>query len=84
MISQERISRIVRESIEKVLSEEVDMGQLDARRQEPSPYEYPQDVKNEIRRLRHLIDDYEKEGKDTSALTNRIHRLKVKYSNNVR
>lgn len=60
------------------LYEEVDMGQLDAMRSRPRAKECPSDVKNEIRKLRHLIDEYEKEGKDTEPLTRKIQQLKSK------
>ena len=58
------------------LYEEVDMGQLDAMRDRPRAKECPIEIKREIRRLRHLIDVCEAEGKDTEPLTKRIQNLK--------
>ena len=72
------IRRMVNECLRNLLHEEVDMGQLDAMRDRPRAKECPSDVKNEIRRLRHLIDEYEKEGKDTEPLTRKIKQLKSK------
>ena len=70
------VRKMVSECLRNLLHEEIDMGQLDAMRDRPRAKECPSDVKNEIRRLRHLIDEYEKEGKDTEPLTKRIQNLK--------
>ena len=72
------VKKMVTECLRNILHEEVDMGQLDAMRDRPRAKECPQNVKNEIRRLRHLIDEYEKEGKDTEPLTRKIQQLKSK------
>ena len=61
------------------LKEEVDLGQIDAMRDRPRAIELPIEAKREIRRLRYLIDDYEREGKDTTELTNAIGKIKDKY-----
>ena len=61
----------------KFMKEEVDMGQIPAVSDRRSTAkEYSPEVKKEIRKLRYMIDDYEKEGKDTSELTKRIQKLK--------
>jgi hypothetical protein len=58
--------------------EEVDLGQVDAMRdRQNKAKEFPVEAKKEIRRLRHLIDDYSKQGKDTKALTDRIKKIKA-------
>lgn len=64
----------------KILREEVDMGQLDAMKKTPTK-DAPAEVKKEIRRLRQQIDDYEQEGKDISTLQKKIQQLKDKYYN---
>lgn len=59
------------------MKEEVDMGQISAVSDRRSTAkEYSPEVKKEIRKLRNMIDDYEREGKDTSELTKRIQKLK--------
>ena len=59
------------------MKEEVDMGQISAVSDRHSTAkEYSPEVKKEIRKLRNMIDDYEREGKDTSELTKRIQKLK--------
>lgn len=63
----------------KYVNEEVDMGQLDAMRPTPSSFDYPPEVKKQIRNLRHKIDEYEKQGLDTEPLTRKIRELKEKY-----
>ena len=65
---------------DKILREEVDMGQLDAMKKTPTK-DAPAEVKKEIRRLRQQINDYEQEGKDISTLQKKIQQLKDKYYN---
>ena len=61
----------------KFMKEEVDMGQIPTVSDRRSTAkEYSPEVKKEIRKLRNMIDDYEREGKDTSELTKRIQKLK--------
>jgi hypothetical protein len=78
-LTESDLHRIVKESVQKILKEEVDLGQIDAMRDRPRAIELPIEAKREIRRLRHLIDEYEREGKDTTELTNAIGRIKDKY-----
>ena len=64
------------------MKEEVDMGQISAVSDRRSTAkEYSPEVKKEIRKLRNMIDDYEREGKDTSELTKRIQKLKNEIGN---
>lgn len=70
----------IRKTVNKILREEVDMGQLDAMKKTPTK-DAPAEVKKEIRRLRQQIDDYEQEGKDISTLQKKIQQLKYKYYN---
>ena len=79
-LTESDLHRIVKESVQRILNEEVDMGQLDAMKPEPTTFEYPIEVKREIRNLRHQIDEWEMEGRDTSELTKRIRDLKNKYA----
>ena len=59
------------------MKEEVDMGQIPAVSDiHSTAKEYSPEVKKEIRKLRYMIDDYAREGKDTSELTKRIQKLK--------
>ena len=61
------------------MKEEVDMGQIPAVSDiHSTAKEYSPEVKKEIRKLRYMIDDYAREGKDTSELTKRIQKLKQK------
>lgn len=78
-LTESELKRMVVESVQRVLKEEVDLGQIDAMRDRPMAKELPIEAKREIRRLRHLIDDYESEGKDTTKLTNAIRKIKDKY-----
>ena len=65
-LRESELKRIIVESVQRILKEEVDLGQIDAMRDRPRAKELPIEAKREIRRLRHLIDDYEREGKDTT------------------
>lgn len=78
-LRESELKRIIVESVQRILKEEVDLGQIDAMRDRPRAKELPIEAKREIRRLRHLIDDYEREGKDTAELTNTIRKIKDKY-----
>ena len=78
-LTESDLHKIVKESVQRILKEEVDLGQIDAMRDRPRAKELPVEAKREIRRLRHLIDDYEREGKDTTNLTNAIRKIKNKY-----
>ena len=76
--------------LNKGLKEEVDTGQVmsaaekeeRAKSRKDNGGKEDQANKNEIRRLRHMIDDYSKEGKDTAELTNKIKSLKAKMNEN--
>ena len=37
------------------------------------------EIRKELRKLRNMIDEYEEEGKDTSALIKRIEKLKREF-----
>ena len=78
-LTESELKRMVIESVQRILKEEVDLGQIDAMRDRPRAKELPIEAKREIRRLRYLIDDYESEGKDTTKLTNAIRKIKDKY-----
>lgn len=78
-LRESELRRIIVESVQRILKEEVDLGQIDAMRDRPRAKELPIEAKREIRRLRHLIDDYEREGKDTTELTNAIGKIKDRY-----
>lgn len=78
-LRESELKRIIVESVQRILKEEVDLGQIDAMRDRPRAKELPIEAKREIRRLRHLIDDYEREGKDTTELTNAIRKIKDRY-----
>ena len=78
-LKESEMKSIIVESVRRILKEEVDLGQIDAMRDRPRAKELPIEAKREIRRLRHLIDDYEREGKDTTELTNAIGKIKDKY-----
>lgn len=78
-LKESELKSIIVESVRRILKEEVDLGQIDAMRDRPRAKELPPEAKREIRRLRHLIDDYEREGKDTTELTNAIGKIKDKY-----
>lgn len=70
-------SNKIDDTSKEFMKEEVDMGQIPAVSDRHSTAkEYSPEVKKEIRKLRNMIDDYEKEGKDTSELTKRIQKLK--------
>lgn len=61
----------------KLMKEEVDMGQVSAASEKHSTATiYSPEVRKQIRKLRSMIDQYEQEGKDTSALTKKIQDLK--------
>lgn len=78
-LRETELKRIIVESVQRILKEEVDLGQLDAMKDRPRAKELPIEAKRQIRRLRNLIDDYEREGKDTTKLTNAIRKIKDKY-----
>lgn len=74
---QEKKINEIGDTTKEFMKEEVDMGQIPAVSDRRSTAkEYSPEVKKEIRKLRYMIDDYEKEGKDTSELTKRIQKLK--------
>jgi hypothetical protein len=79
-LTESDLHRIVKESVNRILNEEVDMGQLDAMKLEPTHFEYPMEVKREIRNLRYQIDDLWSQGKDTTELENRLKSLKRRYA----
>ena len=60
-LTESELKRMVVESVQRILKEEVDLGQIDAMRDRPRAKELPIEAKREIRRLRHLIDEYESE-----------------------
>lgn len=79
-LTENDLHRLIEKTVKDMLSEEVDMGQVssvqdkrDRRREESKDI---QDIRKEIHRIRRKIGEYEKLGKDTSALTDRIKTLK--------
>ena len=70
------VRSIVKESIRKVLKEEVDTGQVPSASEKRSTSPSAPDIRKKIRALRNKIDDYEKEGKDISELQKQIVKLK--------
>lgn len=66
--------------VEKVLKEEVDMGQVPAVSDKRSTAaDIPDNVRKEIRKLRQQIGEFDDEGKDTTELQKRLKDLKKKY-----
>jgi hypothetical protein len=66
--------------VEKVLKEEVDMGQVPAVSDKRSTAaDIPDNVRKEIRKLRQQIGEFDDEGKDTTELQKRLKDLKNKY-----
>lgn len=66
--------------VEKVLKEEVDMGQVPAVSDKRSTAaDIPDNVRKEIRKLRQQIGEFDDEGKDTTELQKRLKELKNKY-----
>ena len=82
-LTESDLHRIIRESVKRVINEEIDLGQIDAMRDRPRAKkvyrDVPADIKREIRRLRQLIDDYNSEGRDTASIENVLRKLKNKY-----
>ena len=72
------LHRIVKESVKRILSEEVDMGQVPSvsDRQPRSLDSKEEAISKQIRHLRKLIDEYESEGKDIKPLQDKIKHLK--------
>ena len=59
------------------MKEEVDMGQVASASDRRSAAKVDKsEIRKELRKLRNMIDEYEEEGKDTSALIKRIEKLK--------
>ena len=78
-LTEQDLHRIVKESVKRVLNEEVDMGQVPAaseRRQGRTVGPKEEAIRKEIRHLRHLIGEYEDEGKDITPLQKKIDALK--------
>lgn len=83
-LTESDLHKIVKESVNKVLKEEIDMGQLEPFRNVPPHPSVPNDseIRKQIRHLRNLIDDYEMQGKDIAPLQKKIATLKNKLINN--
>ena len=62
------------------LKEEIDLGVLDAKRDTYKNIKSPDapDIRKQIRKLRNQIEEFYKEGKDTTELTKQIKKLKEK------
>lgn len=62
------------------MKEEVDMGQVASasNRRSAAKVDKPE-IRKELRKLRNMIDEYEEDGKDTSALIKRIEKLKREF-----
>lgn len=83
-LTESDLHKIVKWSVNRLLREEVDTGQVPAQSEKKSTAaKLPDDVSKEIRRLRHQIEILDGEGKDTTELTNKIKKLKSKYINEV-
>lgn len=72
---------VVNEAINKVLSEEIDTGQVPSawekkHKKQESPEE--REIRAKIRKLRRKISEYEEDGRDISGLQRRIAALKKK------
>ena len=79
-ITESDLHNIILSSVNRILNEEVDMGQVTAQSEKKSSASnIPDDVKKQIRQLRNQIEKLDDEGKDTSELTNKIKNLKSKY-----
>lgn len=78
-LTESDLHNIIKESVARILREEVDMGQIPAISDIQSHSNMPDDVRKQIRNLRHQIDKLDSEGKDTSHLTKKIKKLKSKY-----
>ena len=62
------------------MKEEVDMGQVASASDRRSAAKVDKsEIRKELRKLRNMIDEYEEEGKDTSALIKRIEKLKREF-----
>ena len=78
-LTESDLHRIVKESVNRILSEEVDTGQVTPAHERnmmhhTSPRE--EEIRKKIRKLRAMIGDYEDENKDTSELVKQLKRLK--------
>ena len=83
-LTESDLHKIVKWSVNRLLIEEADTGQVPAQSEKKSTAaKLPDDVSKEIRRLRHQIEILDGEGKDTTELTNKIKKLKSKYINEV-
>lgn len=77
-LTESDLHKIVKESVNRILKEEIDMGQLEPFRNVPPHPRVPNDseIRKQIRHLRNLIDDYEMQGKDITPLQKKIAMLK--------
>jgi uncharacterized coiled-coil DUF342 family protein len=69
----------VKESVNRILSEEVDTGQVMPayeRNMMRHTSSREEEIRKKIRNLRKMIGDYEDENKDTSELVKQLQRLK--------
>lgn len=83
-LTESDLHKIVKWSVNRLLREEVDTGQVPAQSEKKSTAaKLPDDVRKEIMKLRHQIGILDGEGKDTTELTNKIKKLKSKYINEV-
>ena len=81
-LTESDLHNIIKESVKRLLREEVDTGQVPAQSEKKSTASnLPDSVSKEIMNLRRQIEKLDDEGKDTSELTNKIKKLKSKYIN---
>lgn len=78
-LTESDLHRIVKESVNRILSEEVDTGQVMPayeRNMMRHTSSREEEIRKKIRNLRKMIGDYEDENKDTSELVKQLQRLK--------
>ena len=78
-LTEQDLHKIVKESVKRILREEVDMGQVPAaseRRQRCEIDPKEEAIRKQITHLRKLIAQYDEEGKDITPLQNKIKALK--------
>ena len=78
-LTEADLHRIVKESVNRILSEEVDTGQvMPAYERNMKRYTSPseEEIRKKIRKVRKMMDDYEDENKDTSELVKQLLMLK--------
>ena len=87
-LNESQLSRIVKESVKRVLNEDIDMGQISSysdkedRKLDRANFENRPEIiaaRKELRRLRNLIDDIESEGGDITPITQKLRNISDHY-----